>query len=148
MTHDILIIGGGSAGYAAARIARDEGADVGIVDQGPLGGLCILRGCMPTKTILRSSEVMSLMRRATEFGLHPVSPKGNLAAIIDRKAKLIQEFAEDRIKGLHHPRFTLYEEKATFLSPTEIQAGRHRQRQVCRRWLNLPLLPAVDLERH
>ena len=47
MTHDVVIIGGGSAGYAAARTARDEGADVGIIDHGPLGGLCILRGCIP-----------------------------------------------------------------------------------------------------
>ena len=80
MNHDILIIGGGSAGYAAARTATDEGANVGIIDQGPLGGLCILRGCMPTKTILRSSDVMALMKRAEEFGLFPVSPKANLSA--------------------------------------------------------------------
>jgi pyruvate/2-oxoglutarate dehydrogenase complex dihydrolipoamide dehydrogenase (E3) component len=59
-THDVIIIGGGSAGYAAARTARDAGADVAIVDQGPLGGLCILRGCMPTKAILRSAEVAAL----------------------------------------------------------------------------------------
>ena len=52
-THDVIVISGGSAGYAAARTARDTGADVAIVDQGPLGGLCILRGCMPTKVILR-----------------------------------------------------------------------------------------------
>ncbi|MCA9452601.1 MAG: FAD-dependent oxidoreductase, partial [Nitrospira sp.] len=54
------MIGGGSAGYAAARTAQAEGADVGIVDQGPLGGLCILRGCMPTKAILRSSDLAAL----------------------------------------------------------------------------------------
>ena len=59
--HDVVVIGGGAAGYAAARTARDTGADVAIVDPGPLGGLCILRGCMPTKTILRSSEVAALM---------------------------------------------------------------------------------------
>ena len=74
--HDIVVVGGGSAGYAAARTAREAGADVAIVDQGPLGGLCILRGCMPSKAILRSSEVMSLMGRAAEFGLLPVeSPR-------------------------------------------------------------------------
>ena len=71
-THDVIVIGGGSAGYAAARTARDAGADVAIVDQGPLGGLCILRGCMPTKAILRSAEVAALLRRAKEFGLSPV----------------------------------------------------------------------------
>lgn len=123
MMHDVLIIGGGSAGYAAARTAHDEGANVGIIDPGPLGGLCILRGCMPSKTILRSSEVISLMRRAEEFGLYPVSPKANLSAIINRKARLVKEFADDRIRALHDPRFTLYQEKATFLSPTEVQTG-------------------------
>ena len=123
MTHDVLIIGGGSAGYAAARTARDEGANVGIIDQGPLGGLCILRGCMPTKTILRSSDIISLMKRAEEFGLVPVSAKANLSAIIDRKARLIGEFADDRIHALKGSRFTLYEERAKFLSPKEVQVG-------------------------
>lgn len=123
MTHDVIIIGGGSAGYAAARTARDAGANVGIVDHGPLGGLCILRGCMPTKTILRSSDIMSLMKRAEEFGLHSVSAKANLPAIIDRKARLIKEFADDRIEALRDTRFTLYEERATFLTPNEIQVG-------------------------
>ncbi|NKB82038.1 MAG: dihydrolipoyl dehydrogenase [Nitrospirales bacterium] len=124
--HELLIIGGGSGGYAAARTARDEGVDVGIIDHGPLGGLCILRGCMPTKTILRSSDVMSLMIRAQEFGIASVTPQANLARIIDRKAKLIQEFADDRIQALHDSRFTLYQEQASFVSPTEVQAGSHR----------------------
>ena len=123
MTHDLIIIGGGSAGYAAARTAADAGADVAIVDHGPLGGLCILRGCMPSKTILRSSDVMSLMHRAKEFGFAPVPVKADLAAIIDRKDRLVREFAEDRINALHNPRFTLYQERASFRSPREIQVG-------------------------
>lgn len=126
MTHDVVIIGGGSAGYAAARTARDEGADVGIIDHGPLGGLCILRGCMPTKTILRSSDVMSLMKRAEEFGLRPVTAKAEMSAIIRRKTRLVEEFVEDRIHALKDSRFTLYEERAAFLSPHEIQAGPHK----------------------
>ncbi|MBM4132701.1 MAG: FAD-binding protein [Nitrospira sp.] len=124
-SHDLIVIGGGSAGYAAARTAQETGADVAIVDQGPLGGLCILRGCMPTKAILRSSEVIALTRRAVEFGLAPAQTKADLAAIIARKDRLVREFAEDRIKALHDPRFTLYEERATFRSSEELQVGRH-----------------------
>ena len=126
ITHDVVIIGGGSAGYAVARTARDEGADVGIIDHGPLGGLCILRGCMPTKTILRSADIISFMKRAGEFGLKPVPAEADLSAIISRKARLIGEFADDRIHALKDSRFTLYEERAAFLSPHEIQAGPHK----------------------
>ena len=123
ITHDIIIIGGGSAGYAAARTAEAEGANVGIIDHGPLGGLCILRGCMPTKTILRSSDIAALIRRAPEFGLNTSDLQANLNAIIDRKDRLIKEFTDYRIEALQHPRFTLYQEKAHFLSPTVLQAG-------------------------
>lgn len=121
--HDVVVIGGGSAGYAAARTARDAGADVAIVDQGPLGGLCILRGCMPTKTFLQSSEIMAIMKRAREFGLAPVTARADLSAIVDRKNRLVQEFADYRIAALRDPRFTLYESRAAFISPHDILAG-------------------------
>ena len=123
MEFDVVILGGGSAGYAAASSAQSHGARVAIVDPGPLGGLCILRGCMPTKTILRSSDIISLMRRAKEFGLLPVETSADLAAINDRKNKLIGDFADYRIEQLKDPRFTLIQEKAKFISPNEVQVG-------------------------
>ena len=122
-THDVIVIGGGSAGYAAAAAARDAGADVAIVDHGPLGGLCILRGCMPSKTILRSSDIMALMRRAPEFGLLPVEAGADLAAIIGRKERLVRSFADYRIEQLRSPGFTLYEERAVFEDPHRLRAG-------------------------
>jgi len=122
-THDVIVIGGGSAGYAAARTARDARADVAIVDQGPLGGLCILRGCMPTKAILRSAEVAALLRRAKEFGLSPVAAQADLSAIVDRKDRLVREFADYRIQQLRDPRLTLYQSQAVFRSPQEITVG-------------------------
>lgn len=118
--HDVIVIGGGSAGYAAARTAREAGADVAIVDQGPLGGLCILRGCMPTKAILRSAEVAALFRRAKEFGLSPVSVQADLSAVMDRKDRLVREFADYRIQQLCDPGFTLYRARAVFRSAHEI----------------------------
>ena len=123
MEFDVAILGGGSAGYAAASSAQSHGARVAVVDPGPLGGLCILRGCMPTKTILRSSDIISLMRRAKEFGLLPVEAGADLAAINDRKNQLIGEFADYRVEQLKDPRFTLIQEKAEFISPNEVQVG-------------------------
>ena len=121
--HDIAIIGGGSAGYAAARTAHEAGADVAIIDHGPWGGLCILRGCMPSKAILRSAEIASHMARASEFGLAPVDVRADLTAIIDRKAQLVGDFAAYRKEQLHDGRFTLYQERAYFLSPQMLQIG-------------------------
>lgn len=121
MDHDVLVLGGGSAGYAAARTAREQGARVAIVDPGPLGGLCILRGCMPTKAILRSSDVLALIRRAPEFGLLPARAGADLSAIIDRKDRLIREFTEYRTGQLKA--FPLYEHPASFVSPSEVAVG-------------------------
>ncbi|MFH1571379.1 MAG: FAD-dependent oxidoreductase [Gemmatimonadota bacterium] len=128
ISHDIVVIGGGSAGYAAARTAAAAGADVAIVDGGPLGGLCILRGCMPSKAILRSAEVMALARRGPEFGVHVGELRADLGAIMDRKERLVREFAEYRIAQLRSGRFALYEEPAAFLSPQELQVGQRRVR--------------------
>lgn len=120
---DLLILGGGSGGYAAARTALATGARVGIVDPGPLGGLCILRGCMPSKTLLASAAVAASMQRAKEFGLAPVEVRADLAAMVARKDRLVREFAEDRIRALRDPRFTLLEGTAVFRSPHEVQVG-------------------------
>ena len=120
---DVAVIGGGSAGYAAARTAHEAGARVAIIDQGPLGGLCILRGCMPSKAILRSAEILSYMRRTKEFGLLNVVPQADLNAIMNRKDSLINEFAEYRVQQLRDNRFTLFESNASFVSPTELRVG-------------------------
>jgi len=121
---DLVVIGGGSAGYAAANEAQSKGANVAIVDKGPLGGLCILRGCMPTKTILRSSDILALIHRAKEFGLSVSNPSANLSLINDRKILLVNEFASYRIEQLNDPKFTLIEEYASFLSPHKLNAGK------------------------
>ena len=123
MDFDVIVIGGGSAGYAAANSAQSKGAKVAIVDKGPLGGLCILRGCMPTKTILRSSDIFSLFQRAKEFGLSVENPSADLSLINDRKVRLIDEFASYRIQQLNNPKFTLIKNNASFLSSHEIKVG-------------------------
>ena len=121
--HGVVVIGGGSGGYAAARTANEAGADVAVVDSGPLGGLCILRGCMPSKAILRSAEIMEYMRRGPDFGLLELVPQADLAAIMERKDRLIKDFADYRIEQLRDGRFTLYEERAEFISANRVRVG-------------------------
>jgi pyruvate/2-oxoglutarate dehydrogenase complex dihydrolipoamide dehydrogenase (E3) component len=78
---------------------------------------------MPTKTILRSAEIAALMRRATEFGLTPVEVRASLSSIVERKNRLVREFADYRIQQLRDPGHTLYEAPASFLTPYLLQAG-------------------------
>ena len=122
-THEVIVIGGGSAGYAAARTACDAGADVAIVDHGPLGGLCILRGCMPTKAILRSAEVAALIRRAKEFGLSPVSIRADLSAIVDRKIGWCASLPTIVFSSFATQASHSINREAVFRSPHEIIVG-------------------------
>ena len=63
--YDVAIIGGGSGGYAAARTAAAAGRKVAVIEGGEeVGGLCILRGCMPTKALLQAADVLHLTQRA------------------------------------------------------------------------------------
>ncbi len=119
--YDLVVIGGGSGGYAAARTARELGASVAIVDHGPLGGLCILKGCMPSKTLLASSDLAQDMRESGELGIAPTEPNIDLAAIFARKRAVIGGFADYRVEGLRS--FPLYEGQASFESATVIRVG-------------------------
>jgi pyruvate/2-oxoglutarate dehydrogenase complex dihydrolipoamide dehydrogenase (E3) component len=119
--HDLIVVGAGSGGFAAARTARDLHADVALIDHGPLGGLCILRGCMPSKTLLASSDAIMDMREAVELGIHAGDISFDFPHIMQRKHELIRSFADYRIEGLRQ--FPLYEGPARFISPHEVEVG-------------------------
>jgi len=112
---DFVVIGGGSAGYAAARTAAELGKKVAIVDGAKeLGGLCILRGCMPSKTLIYSAEALHFAQSGETFGFAADNAKADLAAMQRRKQEVIAEFAEYRQGQLESDRFTLFRQKARF----------------------------------
>ncbi len=119
--YDLVILGAGSAGYAAARTARDLGARVALVDRGPLGGLCILQGCMPSKTLIASSDRAEDIRQAGQLGVGTDAPRIDMPAIAARKRTIIKGFADYRIESLES--FPLYEGAARFISPSEVSVG-------------------------
>lgn len=117
--YDVVVVGAGSGGYAAARTARELGASVALVDKGPLGGLCILRGCMPSKAFLASSDAAYDAREAKELGVNASGVSVDMPFIQARKQRLVQSFAEYRIDGIRT--FPLYDGQARFLSPHELE---------------------------
>ncbi|MDG0993619.1 MAG: FAD-dependent oxidoreductase [Akkermansiaceae bacterium] len=106
--YDIAILGGGSAGYAAARTAHELGMRTVVIDGADeLSGLCILRGCMPSKTLIETANRALAIREASQFGIHVQKYSVSPDRIIERKRELIDEFRDYRTEQLHDGRFDL-----------------------------------------
>ena len=114
--YDFVVIGGGSAGYAAARTAVALGLKTAVVEGGrEVGGLCILRGCMPSKTMIESANRFVTLRRAREFGLRAENIAVVPGEVQARKRRLIGEFADYRRSQLEHGRFDFIRGLARFV---------------------------------
>jgi dihydrolipoamide dehydrogenase len=113
--YDLAIIGGGSGGYAAARTAAGEGLSVVVIEGGEeVGGLCILRGCMPTKALLYAAEVLHLTSHAEPWGIRAEEVGFNFPQVMARKNRLIKEFADFREQQLRGGKFKFIRATATF----------------------------------
>ena len=82
---DYLILGGGTAGSAAARAASEAGARVVMFNEGELGGLCILRGCMPTKTLLHAAHRAHHARESETPGVATALQSIDFRAVMENK---------------------------------------------------------------
>ena len=118
---DFIVIGGGSAGYAGAATASRLGLRTAVVEGGrDVGGLCILRGCMPSKTLLESGRRAEVIREAAEFGLRAEYKGADGEAIRGRKRRLIGEFAAYRRQQLENGRFEFIRGEAVFVDAHSI----------------------------
>lgn len=115
---DVAIIGGGSAGYSAARTAAAAGLHTVVIEGGEeIGGLCILRGCMPSKALLYTAEALHLARNAKVLGLRIPKAGFNFPAIMARKRALVDDFKQYRTDQLSGGKFSFYRARASFLDP-------------------------------
>ena len=119
---DVAVIGGGSAGYATARSTAAAGKRTVIIEAGEeLGGLCILRGCMPTKALLHAADVRFQAQRSKLWGLEPGEIGFDYAAVMRRKAAMVEEFASYRRGQLQDGRFELIRNLAMFRDPHTLE---------------------------
>lgn len=98
-TFDLLILGSGPGGYVAAIRASQLGLKVGIVERERLGGICLNWGCIPTKALLRTSEVYHYMTHADSYGLKADNVGFDLGKIVDRSRKVAGQLNAG-VKGL------------------------------------------------
>ncbi len=85
---DVIVVGGGPGGYVCAIRAAQLGLKTAVVERERLGGICLNWGCIPTKALLRSSEIWHLMHRLNEFGFSADNFKFDLAKIVERSRKV------------------------------------------------------------
>lgn len=122
--YDLVIIGGGSAGFSAAMAAVRYNKKVCIIEKGPFGGLCILKGCMPSKTLIYSARLSEEIKKAKEFGIN-IHGKitYDIPKIINRKNKIIKGFADYRLEIIkkNKDKIDLIFGEAKFISKNEVK---------------------------
>ena len=97
--YDVVILGGGTGGYVAAIRASQLGLKTAIVERDKLGGTCLHYGCIPTKSYLRSAEVFTLAKKASEFGVELTEPTIQFSKVVERKNAIVEQLYKG-VQGL------------------------------------------------
>jgi pyruvate/2-oxoglutarate dehydrogenase complex dihydrolipoamide dehydrogenase (E3) component len=119
---DVAVIGGGSGGYAAARTAAGAGLKTVVIEGGEeVGGLCILRGCMPTKALLYAAEVKHLAEHAETWGVRARRVDFDFKKVMARKNTLIKDFADYRVQQLNAGKFKFIRANARFVDAHTVE---------------------------
>lgn len=124
LTPDLCVIGAGSGGLSLAAGAVQMGARVVLIEGGEMGGDCLNTGCVPSKAMLAAGKAAQAMRDGAAFGIAPVEPLIDFAAVKDHVAGVVATIAphdsQARFEGLG---VTVLRDWAEFISPREVRAG-------------------------
>lgn len=115
---DIAIIGGGPGGYVAAIKAAQAGKKVCLIEKDKLGGVCLNRGCIPTKTILKSIEVLNTLRESDKFGVigaDLTKAAIDMKKVLERKSRVVRKLTSGVGQLLKANGVTVYQATATFV---------------------------------
>ena len=122
--HDVIVIGGGAGGYAAAIRSAQLGAKVALVEEAALGGICVNRGCIPTKAWLKSVETLRSIRQAESFGIKAALEEINFSAILQHKNDCCEKIRTGMEGLLNNNGVEIIRGHANFKTPREINVNR------------------------
>ncbi|MGI9824544.1 dihydrolipoyl dehydrogenase [Agromyces sp. Marseille-Q5079] len=123
---DIVILGGGSGGYAAALRAVQLGFTVGLVEKDKLGGTCLHRGCIPTKALLHAAEIADNSRESSKFGVRTTFEGIDVPAVTAYREGIISSKYKG-LQGLIKARgITVIEGEGRLVAPNAVQVGEQR----------------------
>lgn len=124
MDYNIVVIGGGSAGLVSAYIAAAVKAKVALIEKHRMGGDCLYTGCVPSKALIRSTKILSYIKRHKEFGIKSAEAEFDFAEIMERVQKVIAKVEpHDSIKRYTGLGVDCITGEAKILSPHEIQVN-------------------------
>jgi len=123
---DIVILGGGSGGYAAALRAVELGFTVGLVEKDKLGGTCLHRGCIPTKALLHAAEIADHTRESARFGVRSTFEGIDVAAVTTYRESIVSSKFKG-LQGLVKARgITVIEGEGRLVASNAVQVGDDR----------------------
>lgn len=122
---DSIIIGGGS-GLDISSALAGKGERVAIVEEGPMGGTCLNRGCIPSKIVIHAADVMDVVRDAGKFGIHiPGKPRVDFAAITRRASRIVDADSRAIEKGIRaNKQMTLFKTRGVFVGKKQLKVGK------------------------
>lgn len=118
---DLIIIGAGPGGYEAALEAARLGFHTALVEKDAVGGTCLNRGCIPTKTLIHSSSLYEEIQGASRFGIISGAPAVDMKAVQQHKADTVATLQKGIHSLLKAGKVSLFEGTGKVLSPTEVQ---------------------------
>jgi dihydrolipoamide dehydrogenase len=121
MHSELVVLGGGPGGYAAAFLAADGGMEVALVDAEPrLGGTCLLRGCIPSKALLHVARVLTETGEMRDWGVQFGKPKIDVDALRARKEKVVSTLAAGLKQLAKQRKVKVVSARGTFLNSTTL----------------------------
>jgi dihydrolipoamide dehydrogenase len=108
---DVVVLGGGPAGYATALYGAAAGLDIALVEEGRVGGTCLHRGCIPAKELLQTAEVLRTIQRAPDFGIDAGVPSLDLFRSQARKREVIDRLTKGLETLLKGRKVTVYDQR-------------------------------------
>jgi dihydrolipoyl dehydrogenase len=123
---DIVILGGGSGGYAAALRAAELGFTVGLVEKDKLGGTCLHRGCIPTKALLHAAEVADSSRESSRFGVRSTFEGIDIPAVTAYRESVVSSKFKGLLGLVKARGITVFEGEGRLVAPNAVQVGDDR----------------------
>lgn len=149
-SYEVVVLGGGPGGYVAAIRAAKLGKKVALIEARELGGTCLNRGCIPSKTLLRHAEVIETIEKAKNWGIETGEMTFSLSKMLDRKDAVIQQLRNGISHLLKQGKIDVYNGLGTVQKGGEIQVQLAEKKEIIRGEKIIlatgsrPLVPAIE----